>query len=205
MIIRPIESSYELNKVYELTYDAYLEKGYIKSNSLKILSHYNHLDTIKETTVLIAKEENEIIGTNTITLDSINGLHCEKDFPLQVQRERWAGINLCCSWRIVTHKDIRDDWRIVYQLIKATTRIFVEKSKICLMTFHPLDALKYIKILNAEVIGFSEYTTGLNNAPALLIKADSLKIPKKLVNINLQHKENEDEKDYSYCNGSRSR
>jgi len=186
MIIREAISYPELHQVYKLTHDAYVDKGYIEPRCDDLLIHYPNLERIKETTVLIAEENGQIIGTNSLTLDNEFGLHCERDFPLQVMQERLTGLPLCCSWRIVTRKDIRDDWRIVYALIKATTQKIIQlKYRILLMTFHPMDALRYLRILNAEVDGFCHNVAGLHNAPALLVRGDVLNFPYKLTrNIN---------------------
>lgn len=182
MLVRPVASAEELDRVYRMTHDAYVEKGYIQKRPDGLFIHQPKLENIPETTVLVAVDGGKIIGTNTITADGEYGLHCERDFPLQVQRERWNGSALCCSWRIITVPSARDDWRVLYSLIKTTISEVARRGlRICFMTFQPIDALKYASLLHAEVIGFSESTASLRQAPALLIKADLLKLPRKLL------------------------
>jgi hypothetical protein len=181
VVVRPIADGTELDEVHRLTHDAYASKGYIDSNTDGRLIHYPQLDHIPQTTVLVAVKNGIIVGTNSITLDGPAGLPCEKDFLLQIMRERMAGSALCCSWRIITHPDVRDTFTVLYALIKETCKnIIQQKMNVCLMASHPNDALIYLKMLNAQVIGFSKDTTGLHNAPALLVRGDANSLPKQL-------------------------
>jgi N-acyl amino acid synthase FeeM len=182
MIVRPIIDYAELTSVYRLTHDAYVAEGYIVKRESGLLIHYPRLDGIPETTVLVAVDDGMIIGTNSVTVDGPEGVHCEADFPLQVHRERWAGSAFCCSWRIVTSQSYRDDWRVLLALMKETVaEFFRRQTPVCLMTFHPTDALRWMKLLRATVIGFSETTTGLRNAPAILIRGDARQFPRQLL------------------------
>ena len=52
--IRPMYTELELDQIYKLTHDAYVERGYCEPQPGGKLIHYPHLDHIPETTILVA-------------------------------------------------------------------------------------------------------------------------------------------------------
>lgn len=170
MIIRPIQTLIELDKIYYLTHDIYVKNGYYKPNEEGKLSHYPQLDNIPETTVFIAIKDGEIVGTNSITLDGIMGLHVDLDFPDEVNKVRKERRRLVASWRIVTNNGIK----VIVGLIKKTVdhALNILKADTALFTFHPKHESFYQKYLNAKTIARSDCISKLENAPAVLMRVD---------------------------------
>ena len=94
--IRPIRGAEELDSVYRLTHDSFLERGYCQPQPDGPLIHYPHLDNIPETTVLVAVVQGEIMGTLSFTLDGPRGFHLDGDFKTECGRIRAEGK----AWRL---------------------------------------------------------------------------------------------------------
>src|SRR5947209_3989524 len=69
ILVRPIEGEAELDAVYRLTYDSFLERGYCAPRPDRRLIHYPHLDRLPETMICVAISEGQIVGTVSVTLD----------------------------------------------------------------------------------------------------------------------------------------
>lgn len=180
MLIRLLETEIEREQMYRLVHDEYFKAGYIESREDGRFVHYQGiLDRIPQTDVFLAyNDEDELIGTNSLTRDSDNGIHTRLDFPLQTMRERGTGKNLASSWRIVARSD--SGFSVVSNLIKATVRRAVAIGvETCLFTFHPRHYCQYQRGLNLELIGFNEHTDGLRNAPAVLMRIVKKDIPER--------------------------
>lgn len=179
MLVKLLETDEEREDVYKLVYKEYLKAGYITPREDERFVHYaGLLDKIPQTDVFVVYDSDKLVGTNSLTRDSENGMHVCADFPLQVMRERNTGKSLVASWRIVVDSSHRDK-DTVRQLIRACLYRGVALGvETWLYSFHPKHALAYMRFLNAEVIGFSESTDGLHNAPALLLRGYTKDIPK---------------------------
>ena len=178
MIIRRIQTTEELERVYRLTHDVYVKSGYCKSKKNGRLVHYPHLDNIPETTVFIAIKNGKIVGTNSITLDGPKGLHVDEDFLNDVNKVRAEGRRLVASWRIVTDcKGIKP----VIELISKTTDYALNelKAETALFTFHPKHERFYKKFLNMRTIARNGCMK-LDNAPAVLMRVDKETIKEDL-------------------------
>ena len=69
-----------LDEVYKLTHDTFVLSGEISPQANGKITTSPHLDTHPDTSILIAEQEGEIIGTITVTIDSGEGLNMEKWF-----------------------------------------------------------------------------------------------------------------------------
>lgn len=178
MEIKLVKTKEELHEVYKLTYQEFLKKGYIDENEDKEFIHFHGiLDNIPQTSVFIALEDNKVVGTNSITMDSENGIHTMVDFPKTTMRERLTGKVLASSWRIVVDHNYKHTL-VIKKLIKATIDLGLSKgTETCLFTFNPKHAFIYQKLLNAEIVEFTESTIGFHNAPAVLMRLDTKNIP----------------------------
>ncbi len=180
VIIRPILGEHELDRVYQLTYDAYVERGYCEEHPSRRLIHYPHLDRIPETTVLVAVVDGKIVGTNSWTLDGPNGLHVDKDFHAETRVVRSEGRRLAASWRIATSSCFRAERKVVMALIQQTCQgIVAANVDTSIFTFNPRHERIYQRLLNMKTIATSAGTNGLRNAPAVLMRLDLKDLPER--------------------------
>jgi len=166
----------DMDDVYRITYDAYLDMNYCEYQSEARLIHYPHLDNIPETTVLVAIEDGKIAGTNSLTLDGEHGLPVDSDYKEECDKIRSEGRNLASSWRIVT---VDHDRRVVMGLIAKTVEIALQLGvETCLFTLNPHHERVYKRLLNMETIAnHSGSVHGLKNAPSVLMRLDKEACP----------------------------
>jgi len=178
--VREIQNAAELDEVYRLTHDAYLERGYCTAQPDGKLIHYPHLDNIPQTTILVAIENGRIVGTNSFTLDGPQGLHVDKDFKSECDAIRAEGRALGASWRIATHKHLHGETRVVMALIEETLKCMLHHDvATAVFTFNPRHERIYKKLLNMDTVARSENTNGLNSAPAVFMRLDAERIPER--------------------------
>ncbi|MFH1022798.1 MAG: hypothetical protein V1809_05365 [Planctomycetota bacterium] len=178
IVIRPVQNSGEMDDVYRLTHDSYVERGYCVPQPDGRLIHYPHLDGISETTMLVAIWNGRIVGTNSLTFDGPEGLHVDAEFKTECDVLRATGRRLGASWRIATRKDCRDERKVIMGLIRETVRSFVsEGGETCVFTFNPRHERVYQRLLNMKTVARSEGTAGLTNAPAVFMRCDVETLP----------------------------
>lgn len=134
-----------------------------------------HLDETDETSVFMVEDKfGNLLGTNSLTLDSAHELPMDDDFKDVVdeirQECRLAGKNLGASWRIVTRPGgIRNQMSVTLGLIGAT---------IDLARQYPLDVTLFI--LPAKQKSFYECILGLETVAeghsAVLMRGDKEKL-----------------------------
>ncbi len=179
-LVRAIRGTGELDLVYRLTHDSYVERGYVKPLCDGRLVHYPHLDRIPETTILVAEVNEAIVGTVSLTLDSDAGLHVDDDFKAECDRIRGEGRRLAASWRIATRKECRNQLKVVMELIRQIVHEFViQEIETCVFTFNPRHERIYKRLLNMETVAVRESTKGLENAPAVFMRFDMARCPEK--------------------------
>ena len=178
--VRPICSDAELDAVYRLTHDAYVERDYCAPQPDGRLIHYPHLDRIPETTILVACSAGEVIGTISWTRDNANGLHVDSDFKTECDHIRKEGRGLAASWRIATKNACRAERRCVMALIQAAVNLWFEsRVPTCVFTFNPRHERIYQRMLNMTTVARSAGTHGLNAAPAVLMRAEIENLPER--------------------------
>lgn len=177
-VVRPIQNARELDEVHRLTHDAYLERGYCTPQPNGRLAHYPHLDVIPETTVLVAVQNGEIVGTNSWTMDGPNGLHVDSDFKPECDAIRREGRRVASAWRIATRSICRGERTVVMEMIRQTIRgCLVAGASTCVFTFNPRHERIYQRLLNMETVARSTGTKGLTEAPAVFMRLDKENIP----------------------------
>jgi hypothetical protein len=81
MRIRNAHTRKDFEAVWKLTCDIYIAEGYANPSPIKILRHYPQLDLIPETIVLPVEDDyGNLLGSNSLTVDSPAGLHVDDDF-----------------------------------------------------------------------------------------------------------------------------
>lgn len=186
MLTRIAKSSDDMRRVYQMTYRMYLQSGYIKPNRDAEYRHYRHLDRIPETSVFVTEDEGKIVGTNSLTVDGLAGLHVDVDFPDAVAMVRQAchlrGLSLAASWRIITLPEAREGFKIVLSLITATMEMIGQKGlNVLLFSFNPRHEGFYTRLLGLHTIGTG--SCGAVMAPGVLMRGDSLLMARKWMRL----------------------
>jgi len=152
-----------LPEIYSLTHDTFVESGLILPKENGQLNLYPHLNEIKETTIIIAECDGQIIATNSVTLDGEMGLHTDMYFKEEMDFLRKNNSNLGSSWRIATKKEFRGNIRVLMNLIKHSLTIGKEKGmKSSLFIFEKKNERIYKKLIGAKTIAEKVYNTDPN-------------------------------------------
>lgn len=179
--IRPIRGDAELDAVYRITHDAFLEQGYCKAQPDGRLIHYPHLDRIPETTILVALIDGAICGTISLTLDGPQGFHVDSDFKPECDEIRREGRRLAAAWRMATRSSCRDERKVVMALILGALRgTFDASVQTTVFTFNPRHERVYQRLLNMTTVARNQETDGLENAPAVFMRMDAETVPERL-------------------------
>ena len=153
LIFKELSDLTRLPEIYSLTHDTFVESGLIAPKKDGILNLYPHLNKIKETVVIIAESDGEIIATNSVTIDGEKGLHTDVYFKSETDEYRRTHEKLGSSWRIATDKKHRRDIRIIMNLIKHTLSVGEKLGmKTCLFIFEKRHERIYKKLICARTI-----------------------------------------------------
>ncbi|MCK6473383.1 MAG: hypothetical protein L6R28_16690 [Planctomycetes bacterium] len=181
VVVRPVRSSLELEEVYRLTHDAYVERNYCTPQPDGKLIHYPHLENIPETTVLVALQDGKVMGTVSLTLDGPQGIHADLDFADVARLARSEGRKLGAAWRMATRQTLRGERQVVMALIGEVVSYAFEVFDLdtFLCTFNPRHERIYGRLLGMRTIARNETSEGLENAPAVLMRCDREMVPEK--------------------------
>jgi len=161
IIIRLAVSKGELDKIFGLRYQSYLEKGYISENPSKLL--YDEWDGLDATTHIVAIENDQITGAVRIVRDSRKGLPMERVFKREITDLRRQGRVLAEASTLVTAKEDRNSKRLLWlRLCRAVWR----EAQACrindLCIAVTPNHLSFYKRLLFETIGNPERYSSLN-------------------------------------------
>jgi len=172
MHIRPVIDDTDLDHVYRMTHDAYVELGYIAPRPDGRFRHYEDVDAAPENMVLVAVEEGVIVGTVSVTLDGPAGFHVDHDFATEIAAVRAEGQPVGASWRIVTEPRHRASTAVVLELIRATVDVFARFGVATgLCTFAPRHERAYQRAIGMETIARTD-GVGEVKTPAVLMRGD---------------------------------
>lgn len=169
MIIRPVRNDREMNEVYRLTHDAYVEQGYIKPQPDGRLRHYTEVDAAPENMVLVALEDDAIVGTVSVTLDGPAGLHVDHDFRAECDAIRAEGHTVGASWRIITEPGHRSSMAVVVELIRSTIDVlnrFEVETILC--TFNPRHERVYQRLFGMSTVAHCTTVDEVASAAVLM-------------------------------------
>ncbi|MFD0965196.1 N-acyl amino acid synthase FeeM domain-containing protein [Pseudofulvibacter geojedonensis] len=153
IIYKELTDLSRLPEIHSLTYDTFVDGGLILPKEERELDLYPHLNRIRETVIIIAECEGKIIGTNSVTLDSRNGLHTDLYFRKETNQFRRINKRIGSSWRIATDKDHRGSIKIIMNLIKHSLLIGLKMNmEKCLFVFEKKNERVYQKLIGATTI-----------------------------------------------------
>lgn len=162
-----------LEEVWRLVHDSYVDSGYIEKQPNGLLKHYPHLEFLDETVTFGAFINRQLVGTCTITFDSKALLPVDIDYPYEVGIIRKINVTkLATCWRLATTPECRYKTSVVIALMKKImVNFIVHKQPLLLCEINPKHYNFYHKIWGFVEIARKDWTSGLNNAPSILISA----------------------------------
>jgi hypothetical protein len=176
--IRGASSPADLDHLYRLVHDAYVEQGYVDLRADGRLLFNAEFDNRPETTVLIVEGAGVLLGSISLTLDGPHGLPVDKDFNATCNLIRKEGRTLASVWRLVTRHGHADERRLVMTLIGEVTREAVNRGvQTSLCAVNPKHEHFYKRLLSMNSVACSRGTRGLKNAPGVCMRCDIENVP----------------------------
>lgn len=170
MLIRPILSDDDLDHVHRLTHDAYVAEGFAAPQLDGRLRYYAEIDAAPENMVLVAVDDDVIVGTVSVTLDGSAGLHVDHDFAAECAAIRAEGPTVGGVWRIVTEPGLRTSLTVILELIRSAADVldrFGVETALC--EFGPHHERAYRRLLGFTTVARSTLLSELT-APAVLMR-----------------------------------
>ena len=176
--VRPAQGREDLESVYRLVHDAYVEQGYIEAQPDGRLLHNSDLDNIPETVVLLVEVDKHLLGTVSLTVDGQFGLPVDKDFKATCDVVRNDGRALAGVWRLVTRHGYVDERRLVMSLIGEVVRQAIEGGvQTCLCAVNTKHEHFYKRLLNMQAIAYCRAVKRFHNVPGVCMRCDVESLP----------------------------
>jgi predicted N-acetyltransferase YhbS len=158
----------EIPEIWQLTHDAYVQKGYILPRPDGEFRHYRAWEDVSVR--LVAIIDGRLVGTLTYTLDGEFGLPTDVSYEPETDILRAVGLPLGCCWRIVVAPDCRHQHRVAHGLMIAAARECVAAGEpVCLCEVNPRHVDYYRKRLGFREVARRDSTRGLIDAPSVLM------------------------------------
>jgi hypothetical protein len=122
LTVRTANEFDELMKAYRLVYKEYQARGYCKENSSQI--HYTHYCMLPDARTFVLEDEEKLLGTVSIVIDSPCGLPMEKLFSKEVRNLRKPGRRLAEVTLLSLDSDIFSRSRYSLTDFKKFTALF---------------------------------------------------------------------------------
>lgn len=180
--INKVQNQDDLNEVYRITHDQYVNEGYSVPQQDGMLRHYRLYDRIPETVIFVTKKEQKIVGTLSLTFSNMSGFPCDEDFPNESaiikDSARIMGRKIANCWRLVT--DRSTNLEVVFILINsAVEECAREHVNEILFVVNPKHVSVYQKLLGMTKIAESQVETV--KAPGVLLYADGRHLASKWI------------------------
>ncbi|MEL6589306.1 MAG: hypothetical protein AAFP02_16815 [Bacteroidota bacterium] len=118
LLVYPSKDLDDLQSVYRLTYDTYLRRGICKPNPQKTLIHNPQLDQSPDTTILVARQKGEVVGTISLTKGyQKEDIYNYQSFASQLSLEPTEGGPFFSGWRLAIKGDGPSSRYLALQLI----------------------------------------------------------------------------------------
>jgi N-acyl amino acid synthase FeeM len=180
IVIRPANGIHELEEIYKLRYENYLNKGYISENPCGFMS--DEWDELKETIHIVALRYDHIIGAARLIIDSPKGLPMERVFHEEITNLKRQERKITEASTLVSiHGNSKSDQGLWLKLSKAvwTTVKTLDINDLCIAVTE--NHLGFYRRLLFEVMGPGKCYKSLNN-----ITAYPLRLP--LSKVDTRHK-----------------
>lgn len=158
-------------EAYRLIYETYLEKGYTKENATEMW--YSTYDLLDESTIIVALDNNKVVGALTLIFDNDYGLPAS-----ELYKDEIANIRSNKTLTEITSLGIKKDARFSTDvLVKLFNQAYlyskgIKNSSHFVITVNPRHSMFYTKKLLFDKIGPVKYYKKVSGAPAELLMLD---------------------------------
>jgi len=160
----------EREAAFQLAYQVYLEKGYIKENDSKL--HVQSYDAHPETVILIVQDRcKNIAGTLTLVFNKTTILPAEKIYAQEINELKTKGENLVEISRLVINDQYRSSKEVLLLLMNylAIYTYHVKNYSSLIIQVNPRHKNYYKSLLGFDEIGTEKACPSVQNAPAILL------------------------------------
>ena len=166
----------DLNALLRFVYRIHLGDGLCHKNSSGVSTFGEEYNQLAETTIIVERDGETIIGTHSHTLDGPAGLPTDADFPLETQAIRDecnnAGKLLAVAWRLVVDPAANHS-RAMLRLVRRTERHLREKGVGVLLTVvHPDHERFYARLFGCVKVAGPRACGTVCGRPGVLLRAD---------------------------------
>ena len=162
----------EMLPVWKLTHDAYVNEGYADPTPEGVLHHYPHLDGIPQTTVFTALENEQLLGTVTLTEDGPAGLSVDSEFKDLVDPFRKLPCKIASVWRLVTQPTIRRSLVVMSLIGKVIETCTEQNIYLVFLVINPKHEKFYNRMLCFQTISETREELAVKANPGLLLMTD---------------------------------
>lgn len=166
----------DLQKVFELAYEVYLEKGYAFHHDTKMETSI--YDAHKDSLILLVENDNhEAVGSITLYYDDSKLVPADNIFNEELNLLRKEGIKFAEVSRFVVKQDYQHNKEILLSLINT---IYIHAFRIMnidefIIEVNPRHVDYYKKLLGYVQFGEVKECPRVNNAPAVLLRGNKEK------------------------------
>lgn len=176
LTIKRAESREDLQKVFKLRYEVYLEKGYAfnRANQMEVTNYDASQDAL---ILMVENEKNEIVGSLSLYYDKVNFLPADSIFKDELTAIRKEGVRIVEVSQFVVRQDYQHQKDILLSLINT---IYIHAFRIMkvdefIIEVNPRHVDYYRKLLGFIPFGIVKECPRVNNAPAVLLRCTSEK------------------------------
>jgi hypothetical protein len=160
----------ERESVFQLAYQVYLAKGYIKENINQMLIQY--YDSNPETVILIVQDQKgNLVGSLTLVFNECSRLPAEKIYGNEIATLRKNGERLVEISRLIIDDRYRNSKEVLLLLMNylAIFSYHAKNYSALIIQVNPRHKNYYKALLNFDEIGDEKACPSVQNAPAILL------------------------------------
>jgi len=169
--LKIVNEDNKLVKIHELAYG-----NYFINNNKKDPNLFPGFDKSNDTKIIVAEINDNIIGTNSITVDGDLGLPSDKYFKAETNLVRSTTKGLVGnSWKIAISQQYKCNIGVLFDLIQKTVELAVDMDiESCLYIFPKKHENVYKKFIKAETISEKKCNIGdKKDVHLVLMKTDT--------------------------------
>ena len=185
----------ERESVFQLAYQIYLEKGYIKANPQKWL--VQNYDAHQETIILMVQDQNKkVAGSLTLVFNEKNKLPAEKIYGDEISSLKPKAEKMVEISRLVINHEYRNSKEVLLLLINYLMiyAYHVKKYDSLVIEVNPRHKNYYVTLLNFEAIGIEKACPSVQNAPAVLLHLPLIRYQLEVIRCSFSSYQNKKER-----------
>ncbi|MBD0403614.1 hypothetical protein [Flammeovirga sp. EKP202] len=177
----------QLNDLYDFVYKQYVESGLANKDSKKKIQNAIRIDQLDNTCIFVAKYNEQIVGTVSVTYDqndTNSPLPNEPLFPNEFSKIHKAGSPVCNGWRVAIDRNFSSGFLLYKSLILKVVQHALNKGhKNTYIVTTSSQSRVYKKMFDVKIIS-NKMVSGVvfygNDTPLSLMEIDLKKMEEYL-------------------------